>query len=302
MELISYKDPQGRSLDLIRIIKRIIHAEYPTDYNGYKIPALVQTVQFTREQLINDDGTKKFTDWHCDTPFWPEHDVESPKGLKPNVKLIESEDVTPDTPPEEITVTYTYDDVDEALAQKQGKNESSKEKNLNNIKKPISNEKKLSAPSVKASALSKNVDTNKDKRTKNEIKAEQNTVQGENDNGTITLSKKEYKQFEDYKENLLKEKANNISHYKNKADENLLDKSSSVLKDDTKRIHQKKQKKFKFVAPIKFNKRTSLLTDSTKINLIQDQQTQEILRSLEIIGYYYYESHQWVEHQFAIKD
>ncbi len=113
--IIRYTDPAGRSLDLIRVIRRTIHNKMPEDYDGPAVPDITQTVRFTREQVIDDDGSKHFTDWHSDEPYWPEYDPsDEVPGYKPDTNIIVSKDVTPDTQPETFTVDYTLENPAEA--------------------------------------------------------------------------------------------------------------------------------------------------------------------------------------------
>lgn len=106
--IIRYTDPEGRSLDLIREVRRTIHNKMPADYKGPDVPDVVQKVLFTREEIIDDDGKKFFTEWHADDPLWPEYDPSNEvPGFKPDTDLIVSKKVTPDTESETFTVDYT---------------------------------------------------------------------------------------------------------------------------------------------------------------------------------------------------
>lgn len=106
--IIRYTDPEGRSLDLIREVRRTIHNKMPADYKGPDVPDVVQKVLFTREEVIDDDGKKFFTEWHADDPLWPEYDPSNEvPGFKPDTNLIVSKKVTPDTESEIFTVDYT---------------------------------------------------------------------------------------------------------------------------------------------------------------------------------------------------
>lgn len=106
--IIRYTDPEGRSLDLIRVIRRTIHNKMPDNYNGPTVPDATQEVRFTREEIVEDDGSKHFTDWHSDDPYWSEYDPsDEVPGYKPDTNLIVSKEVTPETEPETFVVDYT---------------------------------------------------------------------------------------------------------------------------------------------------------------------------------------------------
>lgn len=135
--IIRYTDPEGRSLDLIREVRRTIHNKMPDDYKGPDVPNVVQKVLFTREEIIDDDGKKFFTDWHADDPLWPEYDPSNEvPGFKPDTDLIVSKKVTPDTESETFTVDYTRvgptDSDDQTVNESQEDNEDYTSEEENN--------------------------------------------------------------------------------------------------------------------------------------------------------------------------
>lgn len=130
--IIRYTDPEGRSLDLIREVRRTIHNKMPADYKGPDVPDVVQKVLFTREEVIDDDGKKFFTEWHADDPLWPEYDPSNEvPGFKPDTNLIVSKKVTPDTESEIFTVDYTRvgstESGDQSAKKNQGEDYASRE-------------------------------------------------------------------------------------------------------------------------------------------------------------------------------
>ena len=130
--IIRYTDPEGRSLDLIREVRRTIHNKMPADYKGPDVPNVVQKVLFTREEVIDDDGKKFFTEWHADDPLWPEYDPSNEvPGFKPDTNLIVSKKVTPDTESEIFTVDYTRvgstESGDQSAKKNQGEDYASRE-------------------------------------------------------------------------------------------------------------------------------------------------------------------------------
>ena len=135
--IIRYTDPEGRSLDLIREVRRTIHNKMPDDYKGPDVPNVVQKVLFTREEVIDDDGKKFFTEWHADDPLWPEYDPSNEvPGFKPDTDLIVSKKVTPDTESEIFTVDYTRvgptDSDDQTVNESQEDNEDYTSEEENN--------------------------------------------------------------------------------------------------------------------------------------------------------------------------
>lgn len=106
MQIIKYKDPLGRQLDLIRVPRRTIHFDMPNEYHGPKVEDVKQAVKFTREQIIEDNGDKYFTDWHCDDPFWAEYEPQRIEGFIPSQKIIEQKEVTPQANGEDVHIEY----------------------------------------------------------------------------------------------------------------------------------------------------------------------------------------------------
>lgn len=107
LRVIHYNDPEGRQLDLVRIVIRTIHSKVPADYKGPQILDVKQKVQFTRSQVIDDDGKKAFTSWHSSNPYWPEYDpTENITKYTTDTKIIKAEKVNPDTANVDITVQY----------------------------------------------------------------------------------------------------------------------------------------------------------------------------------------------------
>lgn len=165
LDVIHYNDPEGRQLDLIRIIRRTIHNNMPEGYKG-DVPDVKQDVTFTREELIDDNGNKSFTEWHSENPYWSEYVPEQITGYEPSTELINSKKLDENSNNEEVNVNYSL------------RNESRKKQ-----------EKEIAQSEKESTEKARKNTTFSPKKSSNDIKEPKRSQD------SVTITKKEYEKL-----------------------------------------------------------------------------------------------------------
>lgn len=290
MQIIKYKDPLGRQLDLIRVPRRTIHFDMPSEYHGPKVEDVKQAVKFTREQIIEDNGDKHFTDWHCDDSFWAEYEPQKIGEFMPSQKIIEQKEVTPQTNGEDIHVKYVFDQqvpdskksvvAEEPLIEDDNEIESQmnddsddSSNNYSNYQSSISSQSNSSSsksPFSSSSNDSKHLSTN---RSNSLI-----TSKSIDSSGSIEYS--------------LANQIGSNSSLNEKLNNSIAD--DAINESTTNNLEKRGINKYTkpFVAP----QEVQLIPLSSQLAYLRyDKVAGKILSSLKIIGYFYFSEGEWKE-------